>query len=96
MKLMSVCDIKGVFDFGSAIFGLAASIMWFAAALAPVGVPGPGAWMPDDRNHPIWKEIETHGRNILRGAQLNKWAAGLTGGSALCTFLSWSVTRFFC
>jgi hypothetical protein len=80
----------------TAIFALAASIAWIAAAYHPVGVPGLSVRMPSDRNDPLWKKIESQGRKILRGAKLNFWAALLTGLSAGVQFLSWLLPKIAC
>jgi|HubBroStandDraft_2_1064218.scaffolds.fasta_scaffold145923_2 hypothetical protein len=73
----------------SAIAALLAAVLWFSAARHPVGVPGPGALV----NTALLKEIAAHGRKILRGASLNKWAAASTGVSALFQFAAWLLPK---
>lgn len=73
----------------AAISALFAAAAWFASALHPVGMSGPGVYMPADSNHPLWAQMAARGRKILRGSRFNQIAAALTGVSALAQFFAW-------
>lgn len=79
-------------DLVSAVFALSAATAWFIAASHPVATPGPGMWGTSDPNHPVNVGLRKQGARILRGVAWNRVAAGLTGCSALASFLSWAVS----
>lgn len=89
-------SIRAGCEAAAAILALLAAIAWIVAARHPVGVPGPTPYMPNDRNHPLYRQIREHGAKILRGAQWNQAAAFLTGLSSLAAFLAWLLPRLHC
>jgi hypothetical protein len=69
------------FDLATALCALAAAILWFwsASGKLPPMVAYWNAALPPD---PFYKAIKL-------SASLNRWAAGFSGLSALCAFLSY-------
>ena len=62
---MSGPDVKAVCDCVAAIAALFATGFWFATAIHPVGMPGPGFYMPRDSTHSVWAQMAAQGRKFF-------------------------------
>ena len=93
MMVLCVQDVKAACDFAAVILAILAAAAWFVASRHPVGGNAPTPYMPADRNNPLWEEIASHNRKILRGAKWNQIAVVLAGFSSFSTFLSWFIPR---
>jgi hypothetical protein len=86
--LFSLDNVITALEFCAAFCGVAAAVMWVAAAFYPGGIPEPMPYMPGDLNHPLWEEMRKHGDKIPRGAKLNNYAAYLAVVAAMLALAS--------
>ena len=63
-------------EIGAAVFALGAAVFWFLSAYGEIPAMIP-YWGHVPENDPFYVSIKF-------SAQINRWAAGLSGASALC------------
>ena len=71
--------MKNTLDLASAAFAFFAAIFWFVSAYGKLP-PMIAYWDSTPESDPFYKAVKF-------GAKMNRWAAGLSGLSALCIFL---------
>lgn len=72
-------------DVATAVFALIAAVFWFASAYGKLP-PMVSYWDAAPENDPLYMAVKF-------SAKMNRWAAGLSGASALCMAIKIMVAR---
>jgi hypothetical protein len=73
-------------DVGAAVFAIGAAIFWFVSAYGKLP-PMVAHWDAAPPSDPLYMAIKF-------SARMNRWAAGLSGFSALCMAIKIMVARY--